>query len=713
MAQLKDLLVFGPGRFMGDLIIQDSHLNDGHLILTPRNSSEGGQITLDAPLSNQTVNGILIDTANGLLRIFGKESRDGTTRASYGTLLTIDPYAKKISVPDTNTYYTTERIKVPYANITDPAQLSVVDPAGEDAIKKKASPFISDITVNDHAITFERKSIEQIGLSTVYRYKGTKSNMAGLYAINSAEIGDVYNITGADVYGNINSNWACYKKVTAATSAGTYATYWQPLGSAIVLAGYSLLWESNTFTATNTFSGAVTFNASNTFKAGNTFVGEQHMSSSNTEEYRDIASGIECSLKNTRAMDDQLIVGELLLPYNAAINNDINNGINVTASQMGIYAISGSASSKISGKQEVARFFRNAVTPNASYGTAYRHGLLICGPTYGNKADNKYGTQEYGKIKFGDPGPQIIFTTNSASLGSATGVQSAALIFTDHDDISAGSSLHLVSNTSGNPITLFSPYFNGYLHGCADQAQLLYPNIKTNTTIGVSGWRSNVEGTGTGQLGGHVVWGQKFINATATGNSDSGDILFWLKEDGSSATTLNLTIDGYYYQRQNQRLIDTTNVSGTSFYHPVFSGTAGTISNVITSGNLYENSTNFSSTKYWNYQHVSESTKKACYNQQSAINITGNGNTSGILGWISGKTYQGTIAISTDTDSGRKSNKLSIGYMLATGSGNSFNNELTWDGATGNIATTGTNIKFSSANFTYNTTDKCIDVTFN
>ena len=75
---------------------------------------------------------------------------------------------------------------------------------------------------------------------------------------------------------------------------------------------------------------------------------------------------------------------------------------------------------------------------------AERNSLLIYGQTYGN--DDEYGnpsphTKLRGQLSYGDPGPQIIFGTSN-NLANA---QKAALIFTDHDKVSAGCSLSLVS----------------------------------------------------------------------------------------------------------------------------------------------------------------------------------------------------------------------------------------------------------------------------
>lgn len=80
-----------------------------------------------------------------------------------------------------------------------------------------------------------------------------------------------------------------------------------------------------------------------------------------------------------------------------------------------------------------------SVTSGTTAGT--RNSLCIYGPTYGN--DSAY-IKTAGKLSYGDPGPQIIFGTND----TITSAQKCALIYTDHDTISTGNSLSLVSTES-------------------------------------------------------------------------------------------------------------------------------------------------------------------------------------------------------------------------------------------------------------------------
>lgn len=87
-----------------------------------------------------------------------------------------------------------------------------------------------------HVVIGNKITPADLGLSQVYKYKGTKT-WAELKALTSAEIGDVYSITDKDPDGNTNADWACYKKVTAATG-DSYATYWQSLGGKVDLSAY-------------------------------------------------------------------------------------------------------------------------------------------------------------------------------------------------------------------------------------------------------------------------------------------------------------------------------------------------------------------------------------------------------------------------------------------------------------------------------------------
>lgn len=133
----------------------------------------------------------------------------------------------------------------------DIPNLSIVDSTSDST-----HPLIGDVTVSGHTITLHRKSLADIGLSTVYKYKGTKT-WAQLLAITSAEIGDVYSISDIDPDGNTNADWACWAPVTAATTATTYQNFWQSLGGKVDLSNYVTLDGEQTITGKKTFSGGI------------------------------------------------------------------------------------------------------------------------------------------------------------------------------------------------------------------------------------------------------------------------------------------------------------------------------------------------------------------------------------------------------------------------------------------------------------------------
>lgn len=88
----------------------------------------------------------------------------------------------------------------------------------------------------------------------------------------------------------------------------------------------------------------------------------------------------------------------------------------------------------------ILKLSKASVTVNTSY-KAEQNRLVIYGTTYGNNANY---IKSAGKLSYGDGGPQLVFSTNDNP--DASGVQSAALVYTDHDTIGAGVSLSFVTN---------------------------------------------------------------------------------------------------------------------------------------------------------------------------------------------------------------------------------------------------------------------------
>lgn len=88
----------------------------------------------------------------------------------------------------------------------------------------------------------------------------------------------------------------------------------------------------------------------------------------------------------------------------------------------------------------ILKLSKASVTVNTSY-KAEQNRLVIYGTTYGNDANY---IKSAGKLSYGDGGPQLVFST--CDNPDASGVQSAALVYTDHDTIGAGVSLSFVTN---------------------------------------------------------------------------------------------------------------------------------------------------------------------------------------------------------------------------------------------------------------------------
>ena len=88
----------------------------------------------------------------------------------------------------------------------------------------------------------------------------------------------------------------------------------------------------------------------------------------------------------------------------------------------------------------ILKLSKASVTVNTSY-KAEQNRLVIYGNTYGNDANY---IKSAGKLSYGDGGPQLVFSTSENP--DASGVQSAALVYTNHDTIGAGVSLSFVTN---------------------------------------------------------------------------------------------------------------------------------------------------------------------------------------------------------------------------------------------------------------------------
>lgn len=88
----------------------------------------------------------------------------------------------------------------------------------------------------------------------------------------------------------------------------------------------------------------------------------------------------------------------------------------------------------------ILKLSKATVTVNTSY-KAEQNRLVIYGSTYGNDANY---IKSAGKLSYGDGGPQLVFSTGENP--DASGAQSAALVYTNHDKIGVGVSLSFVTN---------------------------------------------------------------------------------------------------------------------------------------------------------------------------------------------------------------------------------------------------------------------------
>jgi hypothetical protein len=77
------------------------------------------------------------------------------------------------------------------------------------------------------------------GLGSVYRVKGTKTNLSDVLALTDAKVGDVWNVTNAFTLGGkpypANTNVVC---ITATSSSGHGEGNWDPLGGTVNLSTY-------------------------------------------------------------------------------------------------------------------------------------------------------------------------------------------------------------------------------------------------------------------------------------------------------------------------------------------------------------------------------------------------------------------------------------------------------------------------------------------
>ena len=101
----------------------------------------------------------------------------------------------------------------------------------------------------------------------------------------------------------------------------------------------------------------------------NTFSGEQIMNFPGyCNTVHDIASGIGCSLKNSRALDNQMIVGEVYAPYTSATDEAM--GMHVVKDEIPFYAIDSTEKPAGSSSQKLNKTLLGKITRNGFEGNA-------------------------------------------------------------------------------------------------------------------------------------------------------------------------------------------------------------------------------------------------------------------------------------------------------------------------------------------------------
>ena len=124
------------------------------------------------------------------------------------------------------------------------------------ALTKKITTVANNLATHEADFNNPHKvTAEQLGLTTVYQYKGSVATYADL-PTTGQKVGDVWNVETADPDHGIK----------AGDNVAWDGTQWDILGGNHDLSGYAQLNSSNTFTALNTFGANIT--VSNGTKAG-------------------------------------------------------------------------------------------------------------------------------------------------------------------------------------------------------------------------------------------------------------------------------------------------------------------------------------------------------------------------------------------------------------------------------------------------------------
>lgn len=289
MAQLKDLLVSGPSRFIGDiffnrLIKQNGTsdqilMADGSLaLLSELNTNIGAKVNRNG----DTMTGLLKTVFKDAVAIGSYESKQTTigdlinevrySNGCMGSVNLLSPYSWNsntitIAAGWYNFLYVPHRFGVGFTNPTNGDNhkygtlvlmgMMVANAHYRIQLQSENIVEVRHITeslnanygnatydkigvIDANNVLYHRSKnefIKDLKLSQVYNYKGTVTWDQLKNNITSAKVGDVYFISGTDGANKTGQSWACIQPVEAA-SGNNYASYWQSLGNYVDLSGY-------------------------------------------------------------------------------------------------------------------------------------------------------------------------------------------------------------------------------------------------------------------------------------------------------------------------------------------------------------------------------------------------------------------------------------------------------------------------------------------
>ena len=269
---------------------------------------------------------------------------------------------------------------------------------------------------------------------------------------------------------------------------------------------------------TELLNNYVTIGTPQTITGQKTFEGETKMlHPTYAPTMNDIASGVGCSLKNSRACDNQLIAAEIFAPYTSKTDEVLN--MTSTPHVLPFYAISGVSEGKITGKTLLGKINSNGWEGNVKgdlKGTADKAIALTSGA--GSSTKPVYFSSEGKPVQCGDT-LGVNISGKAAVADSATNASYATYF-----------GLQTTSNLAGT-------------------ANVLSTRASSWNGAGPTSIKS-------------LPWKQAFIDSSIS--TDSGDFVLGLRpsEYSSGGTELCMFIDGDYYAMGN-KVLNTANYSTT------------------------------------------------------------------------------------------------------------------------------------------------------